>query len=715
MTGNTMTPLRKKQSITKNLYLSAIASTVIGQFYVPQVIADTQVDAKNSASSIQTKTIEQEDNATEVLQVIGRRNQANSEMTVQTEQLMSVAGIGNDPLSAVYSLPGIVYAGGDSGGSPAVRGSSPEDNAFYIDDIPAGYIFHLFGDSIFNENVVRDFSLHPAAFGSEYGNATGAIFDVKLRDPRHQDIETTVDLSMLKSGIFVEGTATENSAFYLSYRRSQIHLFLPEGEEDEGYTIFKAPISDDYQAKYQWLLGDAHKLTFGATGASDTGGINISAESEEGRIDPDSIGDLEITTRFNNQYISWQYYGDDHKMMHLVLGHNVDNTNEKFGDGQFIDVEQESYDLRFFYQLAWLDNHKLGFGVDYSHSQADYSFDLIPYFCTEFDDDCREHKGPRIQDKASLTNENISVYLDETWDINSDWQVVLGLRGERNQYTEQSFVHPRLSVTWLASDSLSIKAKAGTYSRFPDIGTAIKKLGNPKITSPKATHYSLGFEYDVNDLWFTSIDIYHKTLSDLPRSTDELTINSLTGEDVHYTADTSGTAQGIEWLVKRERQNGWFGWASLSWSQSERTDDLTSITSDYYLDTPLVANVVANYKLNERWDFGLRFTLRSGAKYTPIIGLRENPDHEDHFLANYGEVNSKTLPAYHRLDLEANYKTHYWGYDAKWTFAVINAMAQENVSGYYYEPEDDDSLTEYNISDDEDMGIFPYIGLKMTF
>jgi hypothetical protein len=46
---------------------------------------------------------------------------------------------------------------------------------------------------------------------------------------------------------------------------------------------------------------------------------------------------------------------------------------------------------------------------------------------------------------------------------------------------------------------------------------------------------------------------------------------------------------------------------------------------------------------------------------------------------------------------------------------VINAMAQENISGYYYDPEDEDTLTDFNISGEEDIGIFPYIGLKMTF
>ncbi len=665
------------------------------------IAAEAQKSAKSSKES-----------DVEVIEVISRRNQANSEMTEQTEQLMSVAGIGNDPLSAVYSLPGIVYAGGDTG-SPAVRGSSPDDNAFYIDDIPVAYIFHLFGDSIFNENLIQDFNLHPAAFGSEYGNATGGVFDVQLRDPRQQDIATTIDFSMLKSGFMVEGETFDDQAFYVSYRRSQIHLFLPEGTEEDGYTVFKAPISDDYQAKYQWLIGDSHKLTLSASGASDTGGINISENSESGKIDPDSIGDFKITTRFDSQNLSWQYYGEEQKIMQVVAGHTVETTDQKFGKGQFVEVEEEKYHLRFSSQISWLENHKLGFGVDYSKTEVDYSYDIIPYFCTENDADCNKLKGDRIQDKSSLSDEDIAIYVHDIWKLADNWQFTYGIRAERNDYTEQDFIHPRLALDWFATDSLTVKAKVGTYSRFPDVDTALPKLGNPQIKSPQATHYSLGFDYDLNGLWFTSIDIYHKELTKLPRSIDEHTAEI--DWEANYTDETSGDAQGVEWLVRRERESGWFGWASLSWSQSQRTDDLTNISSDYYLDTPLVANVVANYQLNEHWDFGLRFTLRSGAKYTPIIGLRENPDYEDHFLPEYGELNAKTLPVYHRLDLEANYQTTYWGYDAKWTMAVINAMAQKNVSGYYYEPEDGDTPNEFNISGEEDIGVFPYVGLKMTF
>jgi len=359
---------------------------------------------------------------TEVIFIEGRRNQAETEIAASTQKLLKVAGVQNDPLSSVYTMPGIVYAGGDDGGEPAIRGSSPDDNAFYIDDMPVDYIFHLFGDSIFNPNVVRDFSLYPAAFDSSYGNATGGVFDVKLRDPRNQDITTIVDASLLKTGVMVEGGITEDQAFYFSYRRSLIHLFLPEGSEDEGYTVFKAPVSDDYQGKYQWLIGDSHKLTFSMTGASDTGGINISAASEAGRVDPDSVGDLKITTRFDQQSLSWQYYGDNQKIMHINASHLAENSKESYGKGQFVNIDTEQYNLRLLFQMDWFADHKLILGSDLEQSESIYSYDVIPYYCTDHDADCESKKGERVQDSDKLKNTDIAIYLKYIWKFHRDFE-----------------------------------------------------------------------------------------------------------------------------------------------------------------------------------------------------------------------------------------------------------------------------------------------------
>ena len=100
----------------------------------------------------------------ERIQVNGSALPAASQTNDETEQLLKVAGIMNDPLAAVFSLPGVVYAGGDFGGMPAVRGSSPDDNAFLIDGLPAGYLFHMFGNSVFNEALLHDFHLDSGGF-----------------------------------------------------------------------------------------------------------------------------------------------------------------------------------------------------------------------------------------------------------------------------------------------------------------------------------------------------------------------------------------------------------------------------------------------------------------------------------------------------------------------------------------------------------------------
>jgi outer membrane receptor protein involved in Fe transport len=696
------------------LVKTKLALTLISLFSI-SVSLDAFSNERQSKVDIKSTTAA--DELTEVIEVVSRRNQANSEVSVETQKLLKIAGLDHDPLGAVYSMPGVVYAGGDDGGEPAIRGSSPDDNAFYIDDMPVGYIFHLFGDSIFNENVVGDFSLHPAAFGSQYGNATGGVFDVKLRDPRNQDFTTTVDASLMKTGVMIESGVNDDQAFYLSYRRSLMHLFLPEGEELEddegknGLTVINAPISDDYQGKYQWLIGDEHKLTFTLTGASDVGGINISKAAEEGRIDPDFIGDLKIKSQFDSQGISWQYYGESGRLMHFTLGHTVEKSEESYGEGQFINLESESYNARFLYQIDWFESHKLITGIDLSNEESSYSFDAIPYYCTDHDPDCESKKGERTQDKDSLTNNNSAIYFNDIWSFDDNWSLEMGLRAEYNDFTKQDFIHPRISLNWYANNDLTIKAKAGTYNQFPELETVLKSVGNPQLKSPKATHYALNFTYQLNDLWQSSVDLYYKDLGDLARSFDEDNVNA----HLHYSNDLSGTAKGLEWVVRREEADGWYGWASLSWSKSDRTDDFTQVTTEYYLDTPLLANMVANYKLNDRWDFGIKLSVRSGAKHTPIVGLYDNPDHQGYFLPTYGELNSETLPTYHRLDIQANYKTTMWGQKAEWTFALLNATGSKNISGYYYAPDGNETLTDYKIEGEEGMDPFPSIGLKVQF
>lgn len=66
--------------------------------------------------------------------------------------------------------------------------------------------------------------------------------------------------------------------------------------------------------------------------------------------------------------------------MHLTVGHRIEKSEESYGEGQFINLESESYNARFLYKIDWFDSHKLITGIDLSHDKSIYSFDAISYF-----------------------------------------------------------------------------------------------------------------------------------------------------------------------------------------------------------------------------------------------------------------------------------------------------------------------------------------------
>jgi len=687
-----------RQSMTrKQSYLSCVLLSCVSLSAYSQETSSTE--------DLEVKPIKK----VERIAVLGGRLKLNSEPTEETIQLMNVAGIDGDPLAATFSLPGVVFAGDDVGGEPAVRGSSPMDNAFYIDGVPATYIFHLFGNSIFHQNLIQDFQLHSGAFDASYGNATGAVFDVRLRDGREQPITTTLETSFLRAGVLVEGSHKEDHSFYAAYRHSLLHLFFGEGEEgDDGVTVFEAPKSTDYQLKYSWLLNNDHKLTFSANGASDKGGINISATSEEGRLDPLFIGDASLEDSFNNAIVNHQWVSD-YGVIESIAAFTKTSRIQRYGDGQFIDNTNNRFDFRTMYRTPRGKRHQFTVGLDAQINDIDYRFDAVPEICTEFEADCLDRRGQRVSGSDKIDPTFLSLYLIDKYKLSDDVELELGFRAENDSFTKKTFIHPRVGLSYNYSNQLRLFSRAGTYSRFPDIENIAPTFGNARLKPYESKQVSVGAEYEFVSPYTASIDVYYKDLSSLARASDD------PDSAIRYTNDYSGTSYGAELLVQREKQNNWDGWLSFSYAKTDRKDELTNRDVDYFLDTPWIVNGVMNYEWSDAWTFAARFTARAGAKYTPIVGIEPNPNFPDFFIATYGQENSATLPTYFRLDLQARYQTKTWGLPTNYTFGIINATASDNTSGFYFKPDGNETPDNFIIEKEEGMGLFPTLGIEITF
>jgi len=677
------------------------------------IVSSIGVSYASEREKVERKDVER-------IEVIAKRSDITTEITEHTEKLIDMPGAMGDPLKAVYALPGVVAAGG-SVSSPSVRGSSPKDNLFEVDFMPAGYIFHDFGNSIFNPNIIQDFRLLSAAYGTGFSNATGAVFDVALRKPKKQAIETKLDVSLLNSGILVEGQVTENSAFYFTARKNMLPYWLERDSfEEDDIILNDEPDDHDYQAKWAWDINENNVLTVSLTGAEDSAGATFNDKNFEVLAQsPELLGDINIVNDFQSQSIIWDHYA---KNFTLKIGFGALSKNDKssFGvtannKGYFDNMshKQLSYKAHLNYRLS--KTQSVEFDAGFFDTEYHLYYDKIQRLCTEFIPDCSRMRGDRIQNNIKLKADNAFVGLNHTWQISEKIQTKLGLQAQQNKYTDESFILPRLSIDYYLSDDSTISAKYGHYNRMQDIDKIAPQLGNPKLKSQTAKHGSLTFSQYLENEWSWSVSSYYKTMDKLPKSYwysyDEL-----------YTNEMEGEAYGIDFLVNKNLSDDWYGWFSLSYSKSERTDTKRNITRDYYADTPFILNLVLSYEINDLWKAGINLTSRSGNTYTPVTGLYINePDDPVKYTAAYGEVNSKRFDKYHRLDLSVTRITNFGGLEGLIKFELINAFASDHFVGeelaYDFIVDHGEEGIDWAVGriDGDDSDIIPSIGFSVTF
>ncbi len=656
----------------------------------------------------------------EVIEVIGTaQTPPATQIDPEVQKLLNVAGAASDPLAALQSLPGVTF-GSDDETAPAVRGSAPEDNTYLIDFIPAAYVFHFFGDSIFNENIIRKFDLYPAAYGNRYNNATGAVIDIQLRDPKNQALETTLDYSFLRTGIFVESGITDNQAMYFSYRRSLIDLYLDTGDEEDGITITKPPVSDDYQFKYVLNQSETSKLSFVASGASDKAGANFSESSEQAARDPDFLGPASITRSFDSQGLIWDLgFSDSGASLKTAFAHSIDETNLDYGSNQFVTTSLDITTVKTEFAKPLSESHWLVTGG--SIAQVDFRYDLDAKItpCSYFDPDCSTTDAPRYQLKDTQNVVFSDFYVEDEWYITDQWQLTPGVHFSTDDYLNNDFVEARMRTRYNLNEEWALSAAIGQYHQFPGIAEVMPTIGNKDLESPESTHYVIGVEQKISPIWNWKSEIYYK---DLKNQVLSLTEGVDADFEKNYSNDASGEAYGMELLVNRNLADGWYGWGSVSISKSERTNERTGETQAFNYDRPVIVNLVANYKINELWNVGFKWKAQSGALYTPIIGLTPSSTQAGVENPVYGEVNSERLPAYHRLDMRIERVDNYsWG--SMSLFAdILNVYGQENVQGYSYTPKGDNLATPpagyaSNIPVTKEVGIegFISIGAKVTF
>src|SRR5690606_36976129 len=162
------------------------------------------------------------------------------------------------------------------------------------------------------------------------------------------------------------------------------------------------------------------------------------------------------------------------------------------------------------------------------------------------------------------------------------------------------------------------------------------------------------------------------------------------------------------------------GWLSYTLSKAEqrtpgRNADEPGINNgEWYranYDKTHNLSLTAAYQFSKKWTFGGIFTYQTGRAATYPIGKYE---YQNITIANYGERNASSFPAYHHLDLSATYiprpdsKKRWKG---EWVFSIYNVYNRANAATVAFEQ---NTLT--GLSEAKKMSIFGIIpGVTYNF
>lgn len=615
-----------------------------------------------------------------------------------------------DILKVAQMLPGVQNVGEGSSGFN-VRGGSPDQNMFYINNISVYNTSHLFGFfTAFSPDIISDFSLYKNNIPAKYGGRIASIFEINTREGNKDHFFAQGGISPITGHVSAEGPVIKEKVNFVASYRSTYSDWILNRINDQDLKNSNAAFSDATLGVNAEINPD-NRLRFFYYQSSDK--FSLSTRNDYS---------------YANRGVSLLW---DHKFNNnLTLDVSAANSNYGFGNvdkNNVSEAYEQDYSIRHSEARAdftWLapGNHRIEFGANSVLYQLNRG-NIIPY-------------GPEsrripisLGEEQGVEN---SLYLSDEFSLLPRLNILLGLRYShymylgpadvttydeglpKNQFTAigsesyapwetvQSYsgFEPRAALNYSLGNNTSVKASYNRLQQFIFLlsntialaPTDQWKLTDSHITPPLSDQVSAGFYHDFQDLGINiSVEAYKKWISNVVEYKDG--VDFISGAPVEtQVLQGAQDSRGIEVMVKKNT-NRLTGWVSYTWSRSMVTvdgsfdemqiNDGSPFPSNY--DRPHSFNLVSNYRISRRLSFSSNIVYTSGRPVTLPIAVYYS---ENQQYLYYSSRNKYRIPDYFRIDLsvnlEGNLKFKKLAHSF-WMLNIYNLTGRENAYSVFYE------------------------------
>jgi hypothetical protein len=662
------------------------------------------------------------------LNVTAERMEAKTEVKISVQkvtpkEIKQIPTIGGDADLAQYLqvLPGVIFTG-DQGGQLYIRGGSPIQNKVLLDGMVIYNPFHSIGlFSVFDTDIIRNADIYTGGFGAEYGGRLSSIMDIKTKDGNKKRTSGKLSASTFGAKALLEGPifkSTDDNSGSSSFVLSAKNSYLDRSS--------KILYSYDDTAGYPFSFRDLYgKISLNSNNGSK---INFFGFNYTDQVRYKSVSDL-----------NWKSAGAGSS---FVL---VPDGTPMLVEGNFA---YSSYNI----QLNAADqgtrnsaingfNMALNFTYFQGDNEVKYGLEVIG-MKTDFN--FQNSLGRKIQQEANTTE--FGTYVK--------YKMVFGklvvdpsFRGHYYASLNNFSPEPRLGAKYNLSDRIRLKGSGGFYSQnlisansdrdvvnlFYGFLSGPENLqenftdrnGNTKELThrlQKANHIILGTEFDITRNLNLNVEIYRKNFNQLANlNRDKIYDDNVDNKNKpdalkkDFIIET-GVAQGIDFAFKYDIKK-LYVWAVYSLASVDRWDGRRVYAPVF--DRRHNINIVTSYTFGKQlnWEFDARWNYGSGFPFTPTQGYYENINFNGGINTNYptengglgiiyGELNSKRLPDFHRLDLTLKRKFEVSSNSTLETvISVTNAYNRENI--FYF-----DRVKYQRVNQ---LPLLPSVGMTLTF
>ena len=596
-----------------------------------------------------------------------------------------------DIIKAFQLTPG-VQSGGEGKNNLYVRGGSPDQNLFLLDDVPLYYVGHFAGFlSVFNADAINDVKLIKGGFPAQYGSRLSSVLDIRMKEGNMQKTEYLGTIGLLSSKLSISAPIIKNkSSFIISARGNPIPIFK----------IIGAPINYffyDINAKINYIFSDKNRVFISFYKGDDF--IIDNKKSEYSQIkNTVSWGNTLGAFRWNHIYnsklfsnltISNTYYKYKTKM---DFKYQTDSINKNISDNLTSGINDLNIKLDYSFFINSKNKFKFGFNSiyhTYTPNDETYHYDGTGYVTTD-----------SIYSSKTKALEN-ALYIENHLKFNS-FTSNIGVRFSNYYVGSTSYLHfePRIVLNYIIKEDLSVKYSYSKMNQYVHLlsysGTGVPSdywMPTTNNVKPETSvQHTLGLSKTFDSgIYELTIEAYHKTMDNLITYIPGKSISgNLSNWEELIEDNGSGVNYGLEiFLQKNEGKTT--GWISATIARSYRQFDNINNGDKYFFkyDRLFDFSIVAIHKLNKNINISATWSYGSGYPITIATqkyGYNYYNDYDSDILI-FGEKNSFRMRDFHRLDIAANFhKKKKWG-ERTWTVSVFNVYNRKNPYYYYYDRE----------------------------